>query len=174
MFRCDARWLMGQHENRHLEFVVADVRVGSPISNRPSPHEDCPSLLDSFLPVSGVSERRQVGIEATCVAILAGYKPVKRDGHPDDYSCQWLLPVRLCRSSIHHFKIISELRNGVTRCPRASGVNESVVSAREVFGFRGTRSARSETPVRVTAERRPTDKDRSGKGSHRCVKPAMT
>jgi hypothetical protein len=43
--------------------------------------------------VSGVSERRQVGIEATCVAILVGYKPVKRDGHPDDYFGQWFLRV---------------------------------------------------------------------------------
>jgi hypothetical protein len=79
---------MGQHENRHLEFVVADVRIGVPHLERPSPHEDCTSLLDSVLHVTGVSERRQVGIEATCVAILVGYKPVERDGHPDDYFCQ--------------------------------------------------------------------------------------
>jgi len=44
--------------------------------------EDCTSLLDSVLHVSGVLERRQVGVEAACVAILAGYKPVKRDVIP--------------------------------------------------------------------------------------------
>src|SRR5712671_6166614 len=103
---------MGQHENRHLEFVVADVRVGVPHLERPSPHQDCTSLLDSVLHVSGVSERRQVGIEATCVAILVGYKPVKRDGHPDDYFCQSFLGVRLCPS------VISGLSpKWVTACP---------------------------------------------------------
>ena len=40
------------------------------------------------------------------------------------------------------------------------GVNES---AKEVLGLIGTRSAQSETPVRVAAERRPPDKGRSGK-----------
>ena len=91
---------MGQHENRRLEFVVAGLPVGIPHLERPSPHEDCTSLLDSVLHSSGAPERRQVGIEATCVAILIGYKPVKRDGHPDDYFCQWFLGVRLCRSVI--------------------------------------------------------------------------
>ena len=91
---------MSQHENRHLEFVVADVRVGVPHLERLSPHEDCTSLLDSVLHLSGVSERRQVAIKATCVAILIGYKPVKRDGHSDDTFCQWGLRVRLCRSVI--------------------------------------------------------------------------
>jgi len=78
---------MGQHENRHLEFIVADARVGVRHVESPSPHEDGSRLLDSVLHVSGVSERRQVGIKATCLAILIGYKPVKRDGHPDDYFC---------------------------------------------------------------------------------------
>jgi len=47
---------MGQHdENRHLEFVVAERRrVGVPHLERPSPHEDCTSLLNSVLHVSGV------------------------------------------------------------------------------------------------------------------------
>src|SRR5271167_4865405 len=89
---------MGQDENRHLEFVVADVGVGVPHLERPSSHEDCTSLLDSVVHVNGVPEGRQIGIEATCVAILVGYKPVQRDGHPDDYFCQWCLGVRLCRS----------------------------------------------------------------------------
>src|SRR5260370_6590554 len=40
--------------------------------------EDRASLLDSILHVSGVLEHCQVGVEAACVAILAGYKPVKR------------------------------------------------------------------------------------------------
>jgi hypothetical protein len=75
LLRCNARRVMGQHENRHLKFVVADVRVGVPHLERPSPHKDRTSLLDSVLHVSGVSERRQVGIEATCVAILVGYNP---------------------------------------------------------------------------------------------------
>jgi hypothetical protein len=79
---------MGQHENRHLEFVVADLRVGVPHLERPSAHEDCTSVFDSVFHVSGVSERREVGLEASCVAILVGYKPVKRDGHPDGYFCQ--------------------------------------------------------------------------------------
>src|SRR5258706_5418464 len=45
--------------------------------------EDCTSLLDSVLHVSGVLERRQVGIESACVAILSGYEYVKRDSHAD-------------------------------------------------------------------------------------------
>src|SRR5258707_12318282 len=60
--------------------------------------EDRASLLDSILHVSGVLERRQVGVEAVCVAILAGYKSAKRDGHPDDCFCQSFLRVRFCRS----------------------------------------------------------------------------
>jgi uncharacterized protein len=58
---------MGQHENRHLEFVVADLGVGVRHLERPSPHEACTSLLDSVLHVSGVSECRQVAIEAACL-----------------------------------------------------------------------------------------------------------
>src|SRR6267378_4585017 len=76
--------------------------------------EDRASLLDSILHVSGVLERCQVGVEAACVAILAGYKPVKRDGHPDDYFCQSFLRARFCRYvlsvSIRPFRIISKTR----------------------------------------------------------------
>lgn len=67
---------MGQRENRNLEFVVADVRVGVRRLEGPSPHEDGTSLLDNVVHVSGESERRQVGREATWVAISVGYKPV--------------------------------------------------------------------------------------------------
>src|SRR5580658_8683199 len=45
-------------------------------------------------------ERRQVLIEATCVAILVGYEAVKRDGHADDYFWRWGLLGRLWRGAI--------------------------------------------------------------------------
>src|SRR5258705_3003173 len=86
--------------------------------------EDRASLLDSILHVSGVLERRQVGIEAACVAILAGYKSVKRDSHPDDYFCQSFLRARFCRS------VLSGLS------PR-QGADESFLAVRQLEKFDG-------------------------------------
>ena len=54
-------------------------------------------------------------------------------------------------------------------------MSESAVSAKVRLVLIGTRSARSETPVRVAAERRPPDKGRSGKRlcGHQYVKPGV-
>ena len=54
-------------------------------------------------------------------------------------------------------------------------MNESAVSAKEGLGLIGTRSAQSETPVRVAAEQRPPELGRSGKRvrSHRWVKSRL-
>ena len=41
-------------------------------------------------------------------AVVVGYKPVERDGHPDDCSCQWFLPGRVCRSIISRVSPIWE------------------------------------------------------------------
>ena len=56
---------MGQDENRHLEFVVADVPVGVPHLQRPSPHEDWSSrrlllpIVIRTLPATEVEQLRQ-------------------------------------------------------------------------------------------------------------------
>src|SRR6267378_6893195 len=69
-------------------------------------------------------ERCQVGIEAACIAILAGYKSVKRDGHPDDYFCQSFLRARFCRSVL----------SGLSPRP---GADESFLAVRQLEKFDG-------------------------------------
>jgi hypothetical protein len=53
----DPRRVVSQDENRHLELVVAHVRVGIPHLECPLPHQDRTGLLDEIVHIRGARER---------------------------------------------------------------------------------------------------------------------
>ncbi|HEX2810310.1 MAG TPA: hypothetical protein VHN80_29440, partial [Kineosporiaceae bacterium] len=62
---------MGQHEEGHLELVLADVpvRVLGHLE-RPLPHENGTGFLDHGVHVGGAPQGRKIGVEAARAAVL--------------------------------------------------------------------------------------------------------
>src|SRR2546425_9002131 len=88
LLRHDAGWSMRQHEDWHLELVVADEPVGILCHlERPPSHEYRACLCDEGIHVCRALKRREVGIETLYAAALVSDEPVDRGGHPDDHFC---------------------------------------------------------------------------------------
>jgi len=69
--------MVGQHEDGHLELVVADVGVRIPHLECPPSHEDRAGLFDQDVHVRGASEGGEVRIETLHAAALISDEPVE-------------------------------------------------------------------------------------------------
>src|SRR2546430_7547716 len=101
LLRHDSRRYVGQHEDGHLELVVADVPVGILCHlERLSTHEDRAGLFDHGVHICGAMECGEVTVETVYAAALISDESIERGCHPDDHSCHkssvsrhWPLPV---------------------------------------------------------------------------------
>ena len=85
--------MVRQHEDRDLEFVVADVPIGIVGHlERAPPHDHGAGPRDQPVHVGGPVERLEIRIETSDAALLVGDESVERRGHPDDDLAQSLTP----------------------------------------------------------------------------------